>query len=142
MANDPYESRRGWRDPRSSRPQGDDRFERGSFERGSFDRDREDRGFFERAGDEIASWFGDEEAERRRMYDDPERGRRFERADQRSDYGSRQRFGGGPGRFGRSDYDRDRDYRPITGDYGRSDYEPIRPPRGEFGGREFGGRGE
>ena len=31
---------------------GDDRF------------DREDRGFFERAGDEIASWFGDEEAER------------------------------------------------------------------------------
>ena len=33
------------------------------------DRDREDRGFFERAGDEIASWFGDEEAERRRWRD-------------------------------------------------------------------------
>jgi hypothetical protein len=30
---------------------------------------REDRGFFDRAGDEIASWFGDEEAERRRRED-------------------------------------------------------------------------
>jgi hypothetical protein len=29
----------------------------------------EDRGFFERAGDEVASWFGDEEAERRRRQD-------------------------------------------------------------------------
>jgi hypothetical protein len=29
----------------------------------------EERGFFERAGDEIASWFGDEEAERRRRED-------------------------------------------------------------------------
>ena len=29
----------------------------------------EDRGFFERAGDEVASWFGDEEAERRRRED-------------------------------------------------------------------------
>ena len=67
MAYDPYESRRGWRDTRYSRPRDDDRFERGSFERGQYDRDREDRGFFERAGDEIASWFGDEEAERRRM---------------------------------------------------------------------------
>ena len=30
---------------------------------------RGDRGFFERAGDELASWFGDEEAERRRRDD-------------------------------------------------------------------------
>jgi len=29
----------------------------------------EERGFFERAGDEVASWFGDEEAERRRQMD-------------------------------------------------------------------------
>lgn len=34
------------------------------------DYDPEDRGFFDRAGDEIRSWFGDEEAERRREYDD------------------------------------------------------------------------
>ncbi|ATE66730.1 DUF2171 domain-containing protein [Rhizorhabdus dicambivorans] len=30
----------------------------------------EDRGFFERAGDEVRSWFGDEEAERRRRWDE------------------------------------------------------------------------
>jgi len=30
----------------------------------------EERGFFERAGDEIKSWFGDEEAERRRRMDE------------------------------------------------------------------------
>lgn len=30
----------------------------------------EDRGFFEKAGDEIASWFGDDEAERRRREDE------------------------------------------------------------------------
>ncbi|WP_066767685.1 DUF2171 domain-containing protein [Sphingobium sp. CCH11-B1] len=34
------------------------------------DYDPEDRGFLDRAGDEIRSWFGDEEAERRREYDD------------------------------------------------------------------------
>lgn len=31
--------------------------------------DYNDRGFFDRAGDEVRSWFGDEEAERRREYD-------------------------------------------------------------------------
>lgn len=34
----------------------------------------EERGFFDRAGDEIASWFGDEEAERRREMDHRGRG--------------------------------------------------------------------
>jgi hypothetical protein len=45
-----------------------------------------DRGFFERAGDEIRSWFGDEDAERRRRMD--------ERFDERYDreYGSRNRY--------------------------------------------------
>src|SRR4030095_1102010 len=65
MAYDRFEGHRGWREPRSrySRDYGDTR---------SFDRDggaRSDRGFFERAGDEVASWFGDEEAERRRRED-------------------------------------------------------------------------
>lgn len=36
--------------------------------RGSWDEKRE-RGFFDRASDEVASWFGDEEAERRREMD-------------------------------------------------------------------------
>lgn len=34
------------------------------------DYDPDERGFFDRAGDEIRSWFGDEEAERRREYDE------------------------------------------------------------------------
>ncbi|WP_460448317.1 BON domain-containing protein [Alsobacter sp. SYSU BS001988] len=33
------------------------------------DRDRNERGFFDRASDEVASWFGDDEAERRRRQD-------------------------------------------------------------------------
>ena len=33
-------------------------------------RGREDRGFFERAGDEVRSWFGDEDAQRRRERDE------------------------------------------------------------------------
>lgn len=66
MAYDRYDSRRGWREPRS-------RFS-GDYDRGRrFDRD-DDRGFFERASDEVASWFGDEEAERRRREDVRNRG--------------------------------------------------------------------
>lgn len=41
----------------------DPRFDRGRY-------DPEDRGFFDRAGDEVRSWFGDEEAERRRRQDE------------------------------------------------------------------------
>lgn len=51
------QGRRGYRDPRSQ----------------SYDNDRysrEDRGFFDRARDEVASWFGDERAESRRDRDD------------------------------------------------------------------------
>jgi osmotically-inducible protein OsmY len=40
----------------------------GHFGRGSRDYD-EERGFFERAGDEIRSWFGDDDADRRREMD-------------------------------------------------------------------------
>lgn len=120
MAYDPNETRRGWRDPRASRPRDDDRFERGNFERGYGDREREreDRGFFERAGDEIASWFGDEEADRRRL---AERGDRDEWRDRpaRDD------------RFARGAAARDEEFRrPYSGPYtGRL------PSRGEFAGR-------
>jgi osmotically-inducible protein OsmY len=41
---------------------------RESYERGRYGRGA-DRGFFERVGDELRSWFGDEEAERRRQMD-------------------------------------------------------------------------
>jgi hypothetical protein len=74
MAYDRYDTRRDrWRDERGN---------------------REDRGFFERAGDEIASWFGDDEAERRRR-EDERMNRDFDR-DRNTDRG-----------YGR-DFDRDR----------------------------------
>lgn len=58
-----------WRNDRDSWRDGDD-----------------DRGFFERAGDEIASWFGDEDAQRRREMDAGHRGRgprNYTRSDER-----------------------------------------------------------
>ena len=79
-----------WRDFRdvTGRDWDDDRFRhpdevlrgRGTREAGSHgggeyrggygaDPHRDERGFFERAGDEIASWFGDDEAARRREHD-------------------------------------------------------------------------
>ena len=120
MAYDRYDPRR--------RPSEQSRYpDEGFRDRDIRDRDREERGFFERAGDEIASWFGDDEAERRRRRDEHEFGRdepgrsisrdrsRFERDDDRSFRGSREREPWGAG-------DReDRGYRPITGDYGRSE---------------------
>jgi hypothetical protein len=64
--------------------------------------DYEDRGFFERAGDELRSWFGDDEAERRRRIDE----REYEQS-----YGARDR-----------DYGRNRGYpgydRGSPGGYG------------------------
>ena len=85
MAYDRYETRRDrdWR--------GNSDYERGR---------RDERGFFERAGDEIASWFGDDDAERRR------------RQDEQMNRGSGRESGWGRDRdydrgFGR-DYDRDR----------------------------------
>ena len=117
MAYDRYESRRGWREPRSRFAGDGDRFE----DRRGFDRDeREERGFFDRAGDEVASWFGDEEAERRRREDarrfDEEGWRRpgaFRSDDEFSRYDRQARF-------------RDEGYRrPYTGRF--------------FGRRGFGG---
>ena len=60
-------------------------------ERGGRGRGRgEERGFFERAGDEIKSWFGDDEAERRRRADEIRKGlyagrgpRGYRRSDER-----------------------------------------------------------
>ncbi|QRM30702.1 BON domain-containing protein [Microvirga sp. VF16] len=53
---------------------GRDRHGSDSFGRGSRDYN-EERGFLERAGDEVRSWFGDEDAERRRERDMREAGR-------------------------------------------------------------------
>jgi hypothetical protein len=64
----------------------------------------EDRGFFDRAGDEMRSWFGDEEAERRRRWDERLRERDYERRyapnGERRVYSEGGRFAEGFGRTG------------------------------------------
>jgi hypothetical protein len=93
--------------------------------RGEGGRD-EDRGWFERAGEQIASWFGDDDeddrrgGERRWSRDEPSRGRS-------------EPWGGGQFERGR-DRDRDRGYQPMAGDYGRSS-SMQGPGRGGFGSR-------
>ena len=99
--HDPRDERSRWRD--------DDREFRGR-ERGD---GGNERGFFERAGNQIASWFGDDDGAGRRP-------------DQRSDGwgrdGSAFRGGGEHRDRGWGDQERQREgsYRPIAGDYGRS----------------------
>lgn len=124
MTYDRYEGRRGWREPHSRSPQDHgERSEHRGHGRGwsRDDDDRDERGFFERAGDEVASWFGDEEAERRRREDMRFRGdedswrrpRAFFNDEEFSRYDRQARF-------------RDEGYR--------------RPYTGRFGGRRsFGG---
>ena len=72
---------------------------------GYSDDPRGDRGFFERAGDTVASWFGDEEAQRRREWDDREP-RDYQ---QRTSYGDYERAERGP-RYGQEP-----NRRPYTG---------------------------
>src|SRR3954447_15911399 len=116
MAYDRYETRDA---PRDERSRWQDNRSDGRSRGG-----RDDRGFFERAGDEVASWFGDEDAERRcredRMRDEREGG-----------WSSRDR--GSSGRdYGRGfDHDRgrDRDFYQTRGVNERgglseSDYNP------------------
>lgn len=124
MAYGRYESRRNWREPRE---RDDYRDERSQW------RGDDERGFFERAGDEIASWFGDDDAERRRERDE-RRDEDYRRSAQpwgSADYG-RQDYGrADQGRFDRSPRFRDEGYRrPYTGRFSG---------RGESGfGRESG----
>ena len=130
MAYDRYDTRRGRESSRHS-----DYGDRGGR--------RDERGFFERAGDEIASWFGDDD-------DDRERGRHDRGRE--SSWAPEHGWGGNPERSrdewrgsGRSREDRFEDrsfserrpmsrmsreggYRPMTGDYGRFEED-----RGSFG---------
>lgn len=108
-----------------------------------FDRDRqrgrdEDRGFFERAGDEISSWFGGDENERRGSEDermnrgfDRDRyayrasGREFERGREDQDRGSSRPMNWTSSerdyRSGSSGSDRDFGQRSSSGGYDRSE---------------------
>jgi hypothetical protein len=158
MAYDRYDTRREWRDPRS-RWREDDRRE---WFGGRWSNDRDERGWFERAGDEIASWFGDEEAERRRRHDNPERfgsdrfpGHLRNEDDIQRYYGDRdlrRERGFSPRDRERFATDRDRDFdrgRAFMSDEDFSRYERSprwrdegyrRPYTGRFSGRQdFGG---
>lgn len=107
MAYDRYETRRGRYPDQGDRSRS------------------EDRGFFERAGDEIASWFGDDEAERRRREDERmNRGRDWGRDRNPDQNWDRDRTSGRNRDYGR-DYDRDRDrgFYPEHG-YLSSEYDP------------------
>ena len=94
--------------------------------------DRDERGFFERAGDEISSWFSDDDRGRdRERSDDPryneghragamggdpfDRGARHQGEGYRRPYTGR--FGSGSGSGRREPGE---SYQPMTGDYGRS----------------------
>ena len=101
---------------------------------------RDERGFFERAGDEISSWFGDDDADRRR-HDDPHHDRDRDRNENRGvfarggsserDYNrswtsggmqpNRDRWERGP----RADREQGRDYHPMAGDYGRHESDSL-----------------
>jgi len=96
---------------------------------GGYRGDDDDRGFFDRAGDEVRSWFGDDDAQRRREMDQ----RRWEQEQRMTgrrdnDYG---RDGGGPGSFGGG-----------WGNQRGESWNRERPgERGWYGGGEEGYRG-
>jgi osmotically-inducible protein OsmY len=96
---------------------------------GEYDRKREygrrggERGFFDRAGDEVRSWFGDEDAHRRRMRDEREgrgehRGRGRERDDDRGWGGRDEDVEEGRGSRGGGERERDARGWGYSGGYG------------------------
>src|SRR5690242_17946474 len=130
MAYDRHDTRNAPRDERSR--WSDDRYE--NRDRG---RSRDDRGFFERAGDEVASWFGDEDAERRRREDRVRyeregggwgsQGRSFGGRDQGRDWNRERGFD--RGFDSERDQDRDRNWYQTRGlnergGWSESDYNP------------------
>lgn len=157
MAYDRYDPRDAPRDERSR--WSDDRGRERGRDRDSRPGRDDDRGFFERAGDEVASWFGDEEAERRRredrMREERERGyggsvgssehSAFGRGwDMDRDRGTDRDDDRGYGRdYGRdrTAYGPDRNYdRGLFNRSGSSERDYNRDWRGEISGRERGYR--
>ena len=130
MADDRYGGygrREGWREREGSIFSDDDDERRGrgsgrwtdEFGRERFAGREDDRGFFERAGDEVRSWFGDEEAERRREHDQ-------QRDDARSAFG-------GPGFEGRYEATGRGTAYGMPGGYGASYGGNFTGPRDEVG---------
>lgn len=132
MAYDRYDTRDSSRDERSrwrdEREMGrsEDRGWRGEDRGGGSGGRHEERGFFERAGDQIASWFGDDEADRRRRED--------QMRDEQSERGSRSGWrdedrGHDQGRS--MSFDRDRDW---NRERGGDRHEGRNESRGLFSG--------
>jgi hypothetical protein len=121
-----------------------DRFDRDRYERDRYDRD--DRGAIDRAGDEVRSWFGDDEARRRRERD--EREDRWSRPSSRGfgETGPPERNYGSDRPYSDREYgwssepSRSEGYRDYGDRYGRSYSAPIdrdrysSPPDRPFGG--------
>jgi len=110
MAYDRFDRERRWRE---GRPDFSD--ESMNRERDfTGNRNRDDRGFFDRMGDEVRSWFGDEDSDRRD---------RSDRDDDRDIQSGRDRSGSWASHVEDRQHhhpDSDRSYRPVTGDYSRS----------------------
>jgi hypothetical protein len=101
----------------------------------------ENRGFFERAGDEIASWFGDDDADRRRDRDRrmDERGYGEQRYSRDRDEQWRDRGRSWEGGDGARDRDSDRDFRGERGLFGgRGSYRGTSGDSGVAGGFSAG----
>jgi len=126
MAYDRYDRDTRWREGRrdfsSERSPRD--WDRGDDRDRDYSRGGEDRGFLERMGDEVRSWFGDEDGDRGREFG-RDRGQDWEdqRPRSRFEEPSRpQNWNRGEERMSRGvGNERERDYRPLAGDYGRSD---------------------
>jgi hypothetical protein len=133
----------------------DDRRDRSSdYDRSDRSGGRQDeRGFFERAGDEIASWFGDDDAERRRRSDERmNRDRDMNRDYDRNGFGRGRDYDRGYGltrdyrstnprssreydRMGYGGQDRDYSSRNRMGNSLNSDYMSPTGPSFGYGGR-------
>ncbi|MET0370448.1 MAG: DUF2171 domain-containing protein [Sphingobium sp.] len=114
---DDHRGQRGWRDEQAYRYGTRGQFGGPEQRRNPQGYDPEERGFFDRAGDEVRSWFGDEEAERRREYDEYYNRPYGDSRDQSSRLGYAS--------AARSDYLPNRGYAPYTGErsgYGSEDH--------------------
>ena len=160
--NDPYRGDRLQGDDRSSRSGRSDSYRRDSSGPDTPRRENAERGFFDRAGDEISSWFGDEEAERRREQDDRSnggaRGERGWRGQEHARNKDRDHDGGGlfgmgsrrnedEGRGDSSRFQSHRSNGADSPDYGAKDQaqggerNQYRPYAGDYG-RSSAERGE
>lgn len=132
-----------------------ERYGERDYSRDRYNRDDDDRGFFDRAGDEVRSWFGDDDAQRRRQRDDREYGQDFGRDNDRyvRDSGSTMsRYGQdryGEQRYGQGSYGQDRYSQGLygQGSYGQGSFGQDRGGEPRYGrpasyewGNAYGGQ--